>query len=399
MRILRITSLGYESGGAENGIVLANAELARLGHVVTVLASDAGPRGVARFSDRTFPALLDQPMLLKPLYGCFYPPVYRAVRQAVREEAPDIAHVHTTSQLSPAVFLALRGVPTVLTIHGAEDFTYSLLRWGFPDTFFHADRGLNLTGMLHYGYHRFVNGPLYRAMLSRYVTTAVSLSRAMQRLLREDGIETVYVPNMAKLLVPAPFDPVSRNILYVGRLEMSKGVQHLIDACAEVRVPGVTLTIVGTGSAAGELATYAQKLPQGTVQFVGHRTREELPAYYRAGAVCVVPSVWPEPFGKVGIEAMSAGRPVIASNVGGISEWLQDGETGYLVPPADPRALAERLTLLMEDGALRRAMGDRAARAAQAFSIEAHAARMVELYEATIARHVRAVRAAPGGTR
>src|SRR5207248_795288 len=88
------------------------------------------------------------------------------------------------------------------------------------------------------------------------------------------------------------------------------------------------------------------------VTFVGRRGRETLKYYYSAADIFVtVP--WYEPFGITPVEAMACGTPVIGSNVGGIKFTVRDGETGYLIPPNDPVALAERLAYLYEHPKLR----------------------------------------------
>ena len=79
-------------------------------------------------------------------------------------------------------------------------------------------------------------------------------------------------------------------------------------------------------------------------------------------AVVVMTSAWPEPSGLVGLEALAHGRPVVATDVGGIGEWLAEGVVGHRVPPGDPVAMADRIRVLLGDPARREAMG-RAGRA------------------------------------
>src|SRR5262245_46869110 len=88
----------------------------------------------------------------------------------------------------------------------------------------------------------------------------------------------------------------------------------------------------------------------GAVTFVGSRRRDELRLYYAAADVFVT-TPWYEPFGITPVEAMACGRPVVGAAVGGIKATVRDGETGFLVPPKDPAALAERLARLLRAGA------------------------------------------------
>ncbi|MBN2311478.1 MAG: glycosyltransferase family 4 protein [Candidatus Hydrogenedentes bacterium] len=99
---------------------------------------------------------------------------------------------------------------------------------------------------------------------------------------------------------------------------------------------------------------------------IGWQPRTRLVDEYRAADICVMPSLWEEPFGLVAVEAMAAARPVCASRVGGLKGIVRDGETGYLVAPGDAAALAERLAALLDDAGLRRAMGVAGRRVAEA---------------------------------
>lgn len=389
MKILRITSLGYTgagSGGVENGIALVDPVLTRMGHVVRTFASDAGG-GVSRFNTYTFRALSTQPFLLRILYRAFYPHAYRALRRALADFEPDVVQIHSLFEVSPSVLFALRNYPTVVTVHGAEDYTKELLLWAFPLRFFRGEQPdrahLTLRGWAHYLYHRYVSMPLYRLGF-RYVDRFVVFSAFMQRMLARDGIESVCIQNATELYEPAPLDVSGHTVLYVGRLERIKGVEYLLAAFAQVcaTYPDATLRIAGTGAYEARLHEVVRSEGcEGRVTFLGHRTRTELYAEYVRAAVVVVPSVWPEPFGKVGIEAMSVGRPVVGSDVGGISEWLTDGVTGLLVPPADPSACARALHTLFKNPKLAERMASAACAYAYAFSIKRHAEQMSALYE------------------
>jgi D-inositol-3-phosphate glycosyltransferase len=94
------------------------------------------------------------------------------------------------------------------------------------------------------------------------------------------------------------------------------------------------------------------------VTFLGKRSQESLPFYYASADVVVMPSRY-ETFGMVALEAMACGTPVVASDVGGLSFIVRDGETGYLVPEGDARAMADCLNRILHDPALRARLGKR----------------------------------------
>jgi glycosyltransferase involved in cell wall biosynthesis len=98
------------------------------------------------------------------------------------------------------------------------------------------------------------------------------------------------------------------------------------------------------------------------VRFTGSVAHAETPPFYWAAAIFVFPPVWDEPFGLPVIEAMAAGLPVVATDVGGIRDTVVDGVTGLLVTPGDPQELAAAINRLLTDEALAKAMG-RAGRA------------------------------------
>jgi D-inositol-3-phosphate glycosyltransferase len=137
----------------------------------------------------------------------------------------------------------------------------------------------------------------------------------------------------------------------------------------------------------GELQRLAAELGVAEhVRFVGKRQPEELRDYYAAGDVAVT-TPWYEPFGLTPLEGMACGVPVVGSDVGGISFTISHGETGYLVPPRDPAALALRLRALLSDAELRTRMGHAArARVEREFTWPIVAARTAALYEDVLAR-------------
>jgi glycosyltransferase involved in cell wall biosynthesis len=137
-------------------------------------------------------------------------------------------------------------------------------------------------------------------------------------------------------------------VLYVGRLDRSsswKGVHVLISAFSRLRltVPEVGLRLVGDGDAVPELRDLADRLGcLDGVEFAGHRRGADLVREYQEAAVTVLPSLTEaESFGMTLVESMACGTPVIGSRVGGIVHVISEDETGLLVEPGEPRALAE----------------------------------------------------------
>jgi glycosyltransferase involved in cell wall biosynthesis len=166
-----------------------------------------------------------------------------------------------------------------------------------------------------------------------------------------------------------------RRLLYIGRLNETKGVDVLIDAMGHLP-DDVELVIAGDGYVIGDLKRKASEYdhPAGRITFSGHLAdRGAVERAYLSADVLAVPSLWPEPFGIVGLEAMMYGVPVVASRVGGIPEWLQDGITGYLSEPGNSLDLAEKLLAILRDSKLASEMGSNARRLVRSsYSWEQH---------------------------
>lgn len=195
-------------------------------------------------------------------------------------------------------------------------------------------------------------------------------------------------------------DPEEWTVVYVGRALPRKGIDNLVEAFA--RLAGrihrpVRLVIVGGETTEGNpmqtpeirrLADMAAMLRiRGLVNFTGKRDQTMLKYFYSAADVAVT-TPWYEPFGLTPLEAMACGTPVVGSDVGGIKFTVADGETGFLVPPRDPDALAARLERLLMDRALAQKMGRAArARVERLFTWRKVAERTSELYESVLKAH------------
>jgi rhamnosyl/mannosyltransferase len=174
-------------------------------------------------------------------------------------------------------------------------------------------------------------------------------------------------------------------ILFVGRFVYYKGLDVLIDAMTGCQG---TLTLVGDGPLDGDLRAQVARLGlEGRVEFAGRASDEDLPAYYHASDVFVLPSIAEtEAYGVVQIEAMASGVPVISTNLPTGVPWVnQDRVTGLVVPPRDPAALGEALRMLIGDAALRRTLGANGRRRADAqFSRDRTVLAFKELVETTV---------------
>lgn len=227
----------------------------------------------------------------------------------------------------------------------------------------------------------------------------IAISSAVAQQFAGTGLPTVLIHNGIDLdqFSPGPdacgvrqelgLSDDDQVLCVVGRLTPWKGHRELLAALAQIapRYPRVTLLVVGEvafweDSYGEELRAYARQLGlEQRVRWLGFR--KDVPAILRACDVCVLPSV-NEPFGRVLIEAMAVGKPVIATRSGGVPEIVAHGETGLLVNPDDPEDLAAGLARLLGDPHTAAEMGRRGlVRAREHFDVRRVACMVEQLYD------------------
>ena len=281
----------------------------------------------------------------------------------------DIVHVHSFRTELGATFFGrlLRWAPRVIrTAHNVDEFYVS---------------------------------PRYAALAkvsARGLERIVAISDAVSGFLREQaGLPSDKIVRIYYGIDPSPYqpdapppaereDPDARpTIGVIARLAPQKGHRVLLDAIPAIakQIPGVRVRLIGHEelSTVQELREYAeQRGVADRVAFEGFRAAEAVLADFD---VFVLPSLW-EGFGLVLLEAMAAGRPVVASAVGPVPEIVVDGVTGLLVPPGDPDALAAAIVRLLTDRELASAFGRAGrARVEAEFGLDAMVARTQALYE------------------
>ena len=176
-------------------------------------------------------------------------------------------------------------------------------------------------------------------------------------------------------------------ILQVSWIIPEKGITDLLEAVRLVREQNanVHLVLAGEGAYREEFTALGEKLGlAGSVTWTGVVTDPFAEGAYDASDIVCQVSRWQEAFGQTIAEAMACRKPVIGTRVGGIPELIKDGESGYLVEARDPQAIAEKITLLLNDAQLRKQMGDAGyADAQDRFNLKKNVRRVLELYGIT----------------
>ncbi len=175
----------------------------------------------------------------------------------------------------------------------------------------------------------------------------------MAESLSETGAD---LPDATRKFLQAGSDPI---LLTPARLTLpDKGVDFLLTALTKVKQPYRAL-IAGSGPAAEWLQEKAEQEGLGErVHFTGWLDSQPLEHLYERANLVVFPSVWDEPFGLVGIEAMAHGVPVVAFDVGGVGEWLAQGVGGWSVPRRDVDSMARAIDRALADENLRHEVGE-----------------------------------------
>ncbi|PIO04479.1 hypothetical protein COT48_00160, partial [Candidatus Woesearchaeota archaeon CG08_land_8_20_14_0_20_47_9] len=207
-------------------------------------------------------------------------------------------------------------------------------------------------------------------------------------IFRKSGITSVEVFYLGVELLKYSRMRNENNLLYVGSFKKQKGVIYLLEAIPLIasKIPDIHLFVAGDGVERECLEAAVTRLKIGKyVTFLGWVPNKCLQEYYDKSNILVVPSIGPESFGLIGLEAMSVGRPVVASNVGGIPEWLDNGITGYLVEPGKPEQIAEKVIKLISDRESLKRMGLNARRKAETFDINRHVIELEKIYRRVVA--------------
>lgn len=245
--------------------------------------------------------------------------------------------------------------------------------------------------------------PLFQSVVDRltafHTARAIAVSKAVARFLvtkrhiPESAVEVVYnaIPDRyfdpgigtdrAGLLEPLGLESGHRHVGIIGRLHPIKGHESFLRAAATVATgrDDVRFVVVGDGELESVLRDRVQQLGiSDRVVFLGHQ--DDIPAVVRTLDLLVVSSI-SEGFALTAAEAMAGGVPVVATRVGGVPEVVTHGETGLLVPPRDPDALAAAIARLLDDETLRQSMARRAAEVADVrFRIESNVEAFTRIY-------------------
>lgn len=285
-----------------------------------------------------------------------------AVRRLLAEERFDIVHVHEPFMpVLPIHFLRYSDAVNVGTFHATRETSHFFYTWGKR----HVRRWFR--------------------QLDGKIAVSVAAARFVEQYfpgyynIIPNGVD---IARFAKATPLAEHQDGKLNILFVGRPEKRKGLDHLLPAYARVQAQRSDTRLIVVG--AGKFDRYrrmARSLKLRDVEFRGYVSHEVLPRYHKSAHVFCAPNTGYESQGIVLLEAMAAGLPLVASNIEGFAAVLTHGVEGLLVLPGDERGLADALLELLDSEEKRAQMAERGTRRVEEFSWDRVAQQVLSYYE------------------
>lgn len=372
MRILFIHHQAGFQGGAEANIHQVACAFRARGHEVGLVYGSGGEQ-------RDLKAFLE-PFITGSRYNGSVDGFAEALA-GVRDWYPDVVYVHKVSEPEALECLLASGLPLVRMVHDHDIWCQRSSRY-FPWNRHICTRRAGVSCVLTCGVVRNREGgmlpvsfewpgkKLRELGICRRFETHVVQTDFMKSEMELHGFDSAGI----RVLPVAPEqdttfvkrDYKGTGILFVGQILRGKGVDFLLRALERIKHKDWHAVIAGEGSHRAACEALSKDLGLADrVRFAGRLNREELLVEYAKARMGVVPSVWPEPMGMVGLEFMWAGLPVVGFDAGGIGHWLEQGRTGFLVPPRDVEALAWSMERLLTEEAMAQRMGILARRVAE----------------------------------
>jgi glycosyltransferase involved in cell wall biosynthesis len=393
MRLLFVHERIGALGGAEVNILLVAQELQRRGHSVGIAHG-----GKADAYGAEWRAAFVYRKALGEANGA------GGVKLALAQFKPDVVYLNKFSEPGVLGALAAGRQPVVRMVHDHDLYCMRSYKYNYLTRNI-CKRAASLYCVFPCGASiargnsggfplRWVSftAKLREIAVNKKFNRLVVASQYMRDELLRNGFAPDQIEIHSSVPRPAPYveSPSfsARNlIVYSGQIIRGKGVDVLLESLALVKTPFECL-ILGDGNQRAECERLCTRLGlDERVQFAGFVPQARVAGYYRDASLAVMSSLWPEPFGAAGLEAMRCGLPVVAFDAGAIHEWLVDGVTGYLVPWMDRAAFAARIDTLLLDKVIARSLGQRGRQMAdERFNFDAYISGLEGLFTRTAAR-------------
>lgn len=388
MRILLVHDVDKEVGGAETVLLQTKLGLESVGNSVKILAGHYNGASNS-FADYSFQPHDTSP-LGKLIFHTYNPYAVKALKAAITDFKPDVIHYHSVSKLSVGAIHVNKEIPKLMTFHDYGLF-WPQLREILPKKSY-CGLGDGACCIKHVGPFRFCF-ERFRTYLFHINRRNISYYIAPSTFMGEVALKLGYSPVQ---VIPNPLvqqhilgeiqKSINHRLLFVGRLEAEKGTAELLHAFSLVskQFPDSKLIIAGDGSEKNALLRLSALLElTEKVTFIGQVNRKRLFKEYAMAQLVIIPSLWPEPFGLVGIEALSTGTPVIASGRGGM-DWLNDGVNGLMIDPDDQTSFGTTIIKLFSDDARYIKLAKGTKTTSSIYSLESYTSSLTQRFDAVL---------------
>jgi len=375
LRILCAAERLGPGGGSERFLELLLGALAARGHRILAVARklDAAPAGIDA-EQVVWADEHDEPAIRSA----------ERVRAAIERFKPDLAMAHNV--MDAGIVEVLRGVRRLTYhVHDHRPFCPNGDRL-YPRSQRNCTAPLGRACMIHALLDGCAYGPRPRtfALIRRRERLRDAINAADRVMVGTDYVaERAHesgVPSERLNIIrhPLPDEAYAeevevsktREIAFAGRIVPQKGLESLVRAVATIPAgTRPTIRVAGDGPALDDVKLAAQRLGV-SLTLLAHVGIEGVRRAIDETAFLVLPSLWAEPFGLVGIEAHARGRPVVAYGTGSIAAWLEDGRNGVSVTPGDEVALGRAIANLLDDEPRRKRLGEQARADAERYRLE-----------------------------
>lgn len=379
-------------GGAEIYVQRISEKLSQHGHEVVVITTNSTISVKPSVEEKkgakiyrihplniyTIYNTLSKPNIIKPIWymvDILNIHSYLIIRNILRKENPDIVHIHNFKGFSFA-FSAVKSMnlPLIFTMH---DYFIECLQENLIKSSGRVCDNLPILCRLYVKIQKYLK--------DNKADVVTAPSQFVIEKLKNDGffekIRTMKLPLGIELdntgKIEKNYETI--NILFVGRLNRYKGVHILIDAFKQLKYKNIHLHIVGEGKEKDELKKIAKY--NENITFYGFVSESELIELYKKANITVFPSIWYETFGIVIIESFKYSTPVIASNIGGFPELIENGCNGFLFEAGNVEELKKLLENLIENPNELKRLSINAFESSKKYSMEEHTQRLTRLYE------------------
>lgn len=404
MKILQINKFYYLKGGAERYFFDLQRLLQEKGHQVIPFAMK-NERNVDTPYKQYFVSQID---IEKPRFSfrsagriIYSFEAKRKIKELVAKERPDIAHIHNIyHQISPSILTVLKKheIPIIMTIHdfklicpayilySKNEICQRCKTYRYYNCFFRKcvknSFWASLLNALEMYFHKFLK--IYESNIDLFIAPSNFVRNKILEFKIIAPEKIIVLPHFIDLENIQQQYQSKNYFLYFGRLSKEKGVKVLLKAMKFIKQS--ELWIAGSGPQEEELKEFVWKNKLSNVRFLGYLGREELQSVIQNSLFSVIPSLVYETFGMTVLESFVFSKPVIVSDLGALSELVEEEKTGLKFKPGNFNQLAQKINFLLKNPRARKEMGERAREKVEEFNKEKYYKELMSLYKKVISR-------------